>query len=216
MFDALLLNFSDLSQIYNCTFFRWQPKIGDPHIMGWITVVCYVLTAALCVAVQARATAGHKAMRLFWIALAALMVFLAINKQLDLQSLATAVARCTAKLQGWYQERRAFQIQAILGLGISAVLVGLFFLWFIRKDLKPNFLALLGLTVVFGFVLIRAVGFHHFDAILNTKIISVRMNWILELSGLVLISLNAIILLSTRSKSRSVVKANPEHRSGAQ
>lgn len=181
--------------------------------MGWVTVVCYALTAALCFRVQAKVTVGISAMRLFWIALTVLMVFLAINKQLDLQSFATAVARCTAKLQGWYQERRLFQYRVILGLAAGAVFIGLFFLWFVRKDLKRNMLALLGLTIVLAFVLIRAVSIHHFDAILNIRFISIRMNWILELSGLVLISLNAIILLSTRSKNLSAVTASHEHQS---
>lgn len=94
-----------------------------------------------------------------------------------------------------------FQIGAIVSLGISAVLVGLFFLWLLRKDIKTNAIALLGLTLVLGFVMIRAVSFHHFDAILGVRFGSVRLNWLLELSGLVLISLNALAILLNRSKT---------------
>lgn len=199
MFDAFLLSSSDLSHIYNCTFFRWQPKIGDPHIIGWITVAWYLITAGLCLTVQARVAPSHAAMRLFWIALTVVMAILAINKQLDLQSLATAAARCTAQLQGWYADRQAFQINVILSLGVFAVTVGLFFLWLLRKDLRRNLIALVGLTIISGFVLIRAVSFQKFDAMLNLRMIDLRMNWILELSGISLIAVNAIILLFIRS-----------------
>lgn len=138
------------------------------------------------------------------------MVFLAINKQLDLQSLATVIARCTAQLQGWYQDRRLFQIGVIVGLGIFSLLLGLIFFWFLRKDLKRNFLALTGLIVVFAFVMIRAVGFHDMDALIGIKIGSIRMNWILELTGLVLISLNAAFLLFKRRRNATTY---PEHQS---
>ena len=103
-------------------------------------------------------------------------------------------------MQGWYQDRGSFQVGVIIGLGTGSLLLGVFFLWFLRNDLKRNILALSGLVVVFGFVLIRAVGFHDMDALIGTRIGSIRMNWILELSGLVLIILNAIILLRRHSK----------------
>jgi hypothetical protein len=45
---------------------------------------------------------------------------------------------------------------------------------------------------------VRAVGFHHFDEVINFRVNDVRMNWVLELSGLVLISVNAIWLLFRR------------------
>ncbi len=123
------------------------------------------------------------------------MLFLAINKQLDLQSLATAAARCLAKFQGWYQNRASFQLGAIISLGLISVVGGLFFMWTLRRNLRHNFLALLGLVTVLGFVMIRAVGFHFVDVLINVRIGPIGLNWILELSGLILISLNAFILL---------------------
>lgn len=185
----------DPTALFQCTFDRWQPGIGDPNVMGWITVGCYLVTFYLCLRVVFRAEQSRKPLRGFWIFLSVLMLFLAINKQLDLQSFATAVARCVAKMQGWYDQRQGFQIKVILGLGAMALTVGAFFFWWLRRDLSRNFLALVGLTIVFGFVLIRAVGFHGFDALISSRLSFIKVNWIIELAGLFLISLNALILI---------------------
>lgn len=185
----------DSTALFQCTFDRWQPGVGDPGFMGWFTVVCYFITFLLCVRVYFRAENSRKPLRFFWIFLSVLMLFLAVNKQLDLQSFATAVARCVSKMQGWYDNRQGFQLKVIIALAILAATVGGFFFWKLRKDLSRNFLALCGLTIVFGFVLIRAVGYHGFDALINTRFSFIKMNWVLELSGLALISLNALILI---------------------
>ncbi|HHS88775.1 MAG TPA: isopropylmalate isomerase [Rhodobacteraceae bacterium] len=190
MFDELGIN-----SLLDCAFDTWQPGIGDPTVMGWVTVGAYLLTFALSVAVVRRVDPSRAAMRFFWAVLVGLMLFLAINKQLDLQSFATASARCAAKMQGWYKDRRGFQFLVVLALGAVAAIVGIYFLWWLRRDLKRNAAALIGMVFVFGFVLIRAVGWHNFDAIIRTPIASVRLNWILELSGPVLITINAIALL---------------------
>jgi len=60
-----------------------------------------------------------------WALLALLMAFLAINKELDLQSAFTVAGRCLAKAQGWYEERRDFQRHFIFALiaGISKAMM---------------------------------------------------------------------------------------------
>lgn len=186
------INWDALAQ---CTFTSWQPKIGDPSFTGWLTVALYLLTFGLCLAVTRFPGATTRAIRAFWVPLCVLVLFLAINKQLDLQSLATASARCLAKLQGWYDDRAAFQLAAIASLGLAVLVVGSIFFWMLRRDLRHNYLALLGLTVVLGFVMIRAVGFHYFDVLIGLRIGPIQMNNLLEFSGLILISLNALMLI---------------------
>jgi len=203
MNSPMILHSVNWDALTQCTFVSWQPKIGDPNFTGWLTVVFYLLTFGLCVAVTRFPGATRRAVRVFWLPLCFLMLFLAINKQLDLQSLATASARCLAKLQGWYNDRAAFQLAVIAGLGLAALMVGLYFFWMLRRDLRRNYLALLGLIVVLAFVMIRAVGFHYFDVLIGLKVGPVHMNTILEFSGLVLISLNAIMLLKSGEPERS-------------
>jgi hypothetical protein len=62
-------------------------------------------------------------------------------------------------------------------------------------------LAFLGLFFLLTFIIIRAASFHHFDAFLGSRLSSVRLNWVLELSGISMILLAAfknIFLITIR------------------
>lgn len=202
--ESALITWPELRQITDCTFNRWHAGIGDPSLMGWLTVFAYALTCALAFSVRRKLPPHPAGQRFFWSCLVLLLAFLAINKQLDLQSLATASARCTAKVQGWYADRRNFQIMAILSFIAIACFAGLILLWVIRKAFWRNALALAGLTTVLAFVMVRAVGFHHMDALIKREISGLRLNWILELSGIALICANAVyhLLRSRRTRPR--------------
>ena len=184
------LNWSDLQ---SCVADRWTPQIGDPNLTGWLTVLAYAACMVLAALVWRRSPKGAE--RAFWGVLALLMAALAVNKQLDLQSALTATGRCIAKMQGWYEDRRGVQVLFIEGVLIVAVLALIFGLYRMRKDIRRNGVAIIGLHVVVGFVAVRAVGFHHFDTLINTRVMDVRFNFIFENSGLVLIALNAVTLL---------------------
>lgn len=179
-------------QIMECISQRWSPTIGDPSPMGWTTVAAYAVAAAMSGLVFLKLRNRERA---FWLFLFILLSLLAVNKQLDLQSALTAAGRCLAKLQGWYGQRRTVQLLFVVVLaafGVSAT--AFLFLW-MKDEIKQNWLAMVGLGVLVTFVLIRAIGFYHVDALINSQLMSVRMNWIFELSGILLISLNAGLLL---------------------
>ncbi|MDK3072925.1 isopropylmalate isomerase [Sedimentitalea sp. JM2-8] len=188
-----MIAWSDLS---DCVFARWSPKIGDASVMGWVTVAAYGGAALLCAVAFSRAP--DRAVRVFGWALAVLLAALMVNKQLDLQSAFTATGRCISQIQGWYEHRQQFQFRFILGLLAVCAILGAGAFWLMRQHLRQVWLALLGLLLVISFVAVRAVGFHHFDEVINFRVKDVRMNWVLELSGLVLISINAIWLLFRR------------------
>ena len=63
------------------------------------------------------------------------------------------------------------------------------------KASKLLVLALIGLAVLCGCVLVRAVGFGHVDRLINMDFANVRFNFWFENSGLLLIAVNAIWLL---------------------
>lgn len=184
-----------MKTVLTCAFSQWGPGLGDNNIMGWVTAVVY-LVAALnsfrLLAVLDRADPTTPRERLFWGISAAVMLFLAVNKQLDLQSLLTAVARCHARLSGWYDGRRAVQELFILAVAVSGVVsLGLMAL-LMRSILDRVWQALLGLGFVCAFVLIRAASFHHMDALIGTWILGIKMNWLLELPGPVLVAVVAM------------------------
>lgn len=179
-----------LDRVLVCTFERWNPVIGDPTVMGWVTVAAYLLSAAVALSVAAGGAFGRgsaRRERLFWVMLAVLMVALAVNKQLDLQSFITAMGRCSSQIQGWYAHRRPIQLAFVLGLGLTTVAIGLVLLVWLRGTLRRTGIAHAGLVFITAFVLVRAVGFTHVDRIINFDVSGVRMNWVLELAGLGLI-----------------------------
>ena len=193
---------SFLADLQSCALARWSPGIGDPTAMGWGTVMVYLAAAAVAFVVASRApfpAGSRRRERLFWALLAAVLLALAVNKQLDLQSYVTAVGRCAAKLEGWYDSRRFVQQAVILGLVLLMALMAAVLWRLMRGTLARSGAALAGLILVLGFVAIRAVGFHHVDALIRLDVLDMRLNWLFELTGPVLIGLAGLWLLLRKS-----------------
>ena len=77
-------------------------------------------------------------------------------------------------------------------LGLVALGV---FSWLARKEWKRNFVALLGTVFLYVFVLIRASSIHHVDIWLQWRILGMKWNWNwnLELGGIVVVGLGALL-----------------------
>ena len=179
------------------TTIKWQASIGDPTLMGWLTVVAYFITALIALRIylssqQLFTEDVVTKQKLFWLVIALTMIFLGINKQLDLQSLFTAIGKYYAYRDGWYQHRRGIQVAVIAGIIVSMFMVMLLFMYHVKTILKSNWLAIVGLFFLLMFVIIRATSFHQIDILINTYIYGIRMNWILELSGITAIALSAL------------------------
>ena len=182
--------------LWTCVSQDWTPQIGDPEATGWLTVLAYLVCTALACAVWRGQPRGRG--RRFWGLLAVGTLFLAVNKQLDLQTALTATARCLAHAQGWYEQRRIVQlafIAAFLGLTAGGLWIGRRSL---RGNLRESGVALVGLVVLAGFVMVRAIGFHHVDVLIGRRQLGVSANFVFENTGLVLIALNAAAILSRR------------------
>ncbi len=186
----------NLTQLSDCIAQHWSPTIGDPTVMGWVTVAAYAVTGYLCMTAGRRAPPGDAR---FWMVLSVVLFCLAANKQLDLQSALTAAGRCLARMQGWYEHRRVVQVAFILGLLATSLTIMLVALLSLRHALGRIGLALLGFGLVLTFVSVRAVGFHHVDRLIGASIAGARLNWILELSGLCLILVNALSARANRA-----------------
>lgn len=185
-----------LLDLRTCIASTWSPVIGDPTILGWITVVCYVV-AGLLSAIACHNQTGKQ--RVFWFGLAVLLLLLSINKELDLQTALTAAARCIAKADGWYADRRSIQITFIFAIIAISGVTALALCWILRRDLRAVGLALFGVATLLAFIAIRAAGFHHFDRLIGYQIGNVRMNWIMELGGIAMITVNALFALRRKS-----------------
>lgn len=165
---------------------KWRPGIGDPTFMGWFTVAAYAVAAFFAW----RAYKRRNGQIWFWVTV--LMAALCINKQFDLQSLVTDLGREAANWGGWYSKRRGVQkwfvIVVIAGAGVFAC----WFAWRFRNFLKGHKLLAAGLLFLLTFIVVRAISFHHVDVFLKTRLAGLKMNWILELTGIVLIAAAAI------------------------
>ena len=188
----------------------WRPGIGDPTLMGWVTVFAYFGAALLCLrefmAAHRRGSGREK--KLFWAALTVLLMFLGFNKQLDLQTLLTLTARRIAIAQGWYDNRRIVQVLFVVIVGIAGALS----VWAMRRLVRKHVdlrLPLMGFVVLLVFIVVRAASFHHIDQLINLRLAGVRMNWVLELSAIALVSAGA---WSARKRSRVEGRLNEPDR----
>jgi hypothetical protein len=125
---------------------------------------------------------------------------LGINKQLDLQSFFTEFGKYFAFKYGWYENRHAYQKIFILTIGLIATLslgvpTKLYF-----KVIRKHIMAIVGLCLLIAFILIRASSFHNVDILINSDIVGIKFNWLLELLGIDLIGYNARKLLKTAYK----------------
>lgn len=188
-----------LAELTACIATSWSPQIGDPTVMGWFTVLSYVVAGGLSFVVM---TNQKGRLRVFWSLLGVLLLALSINKQLDLQSALTAAGRCLALAQGWYEDRASVQLIFIGFVAITGVLFSVGLAVMMRRSFAQNWLALTGLGFICTFIIIRAAGFHHFDRFIGYEIANVRMNWIMELGGVAMIAANAILLLRQTPASR--------------
>lgn len=170
------------------TQLHWRPQIGDPGFLGWLTVVAYALSSLLALQAGRHADRSNNRERLLWFWVAGLMGFLCLNKQLDLQSLFTDLGRVLAREQGWYAKRRgvqeAFVLLLLMGSGWLLFLVS----WRFRSFWRRHALLLTGLFFTLTFIVVRATSFHHVDRFLGTPVIGMRINVILELTGIAMIA----------------------------
>jgi uncharacterized membrane protein (UPF0136 family) len=130
---------------------------------------------------------GRWLRRALWLALALTLLFLGINKQLDLQTALTETGRIVARAQGWYAGRRKVQVLFILGvlLGSAWLFRAAFLLG--RGSAQRMGSVLAGTVFLLCFVAIRASSFHHVDWLLGTRLARFKVNWILELGGIALV-----------------------------
>jgi hypothetical protein len=174
----------------------WRPAIGDPSVMGWLTVAAYGAAAVLCALAARNAPAGgpgtpERRERRLWIWIAALMAFLGVNKQLDLQTLFTRIGRELAVRGGWYENRRIFQFLFVLAVAAAGIWVFRVVRRGTRQVLRERKLLLFGVCFLIVFIIVRASSFHHVAALIDATVLGIRMNWVLELGGIGMIAVAA-------------------------
>ena len=145
-----------------------------------------------------RSLADDPRERRIWFLLSLLFLALGINKQLDLQSALTEIGRMLAYRQHWYAQRQMVQVAAIAALaGVASVALLTVLVW-ARRFPSPTLLALVGMALVTGYVLIRAASFHHIDRFIGQTLLGLRWNWIIEMGGI------CVVIFASFSRRRVV------------
>jgi len=187
---------------------HWSPGIGDPNVAGWVTVALYVGAACSCLIVARRlrpeAGTGVTPRREFWVwsLFSVLLWLLAVNKQLDFQTAFTEIGRMLARRQGWYGHRAHVQkafIGALCGFGLLCVVAAWIALRRLGSAVK---VAALVMCFIGVFVLVRASSFHRVDSFLGHRLVHLRMNWLLEMGGIL------VMLGAALSRVRSAAGRN--------
>ena len=160
------------------THFNWTPGIGDPTIGGWVTVALYLLASGSCwISAQKLGLeeVPRSNERRAWRAISVLFLALGINKQLDLQTALTAAGRVLARNQGWYEQRQFVQLVFIAVAAMTCLIAAITLLLWARNSPIPTRIALMGTSMVLGFVLIRAASFHHVDQFSISRSVHVKI-----------------------------------------
>jgi hypothetical protein len=179
--------------------FGWEPGIGDPSLYGWLTVAAYAAAALCCWRASKR---GPSRERRFWFVLAAVMAFLAVNKQLDLQTLFTDIGRFEARAHGWYAQRHEYQLVFIGAVAVLGLIVILTLLRRARRASGPVRGAIVGLGLLLLFVLVRASSFNKVDWFINLRLAGLRANHLMELGGIALVTVFALVAAKRKGGRR--------------
>ena len=161
----------------------------DLRLMWWVTVVAYWVVVVLSVWAAKRSERSRP-----WVVVTIGYAVLAINKQHDLTGLVTRLFRSEAWNEGWYGERGEMQLLSILGVCLVAggIAVVLFFKLHRLRWTPPQRIALVAMVYLAGFALIRAISLHAVDVLLFKRFGVVRLNWVFELSGLLIAGIGAL------------------------
>lgn len=192
---------------------QWHPQVGDPTIAGWVITFAYFLAGLAAFRAMRVVTVGsnlsrayrhverrvgcrqraYKAGVLFWGMMILMLLFLGMNKQLDLQSWLTEAGRKIARWQGWYDRRQEIQVVVvvIMALAAGAVLTALLVLT--RSLLPRQSVALVGMVALGVFAVVQAASFHHVDALFAERWGGVQLRWVLEVCGICLIGMCAVL-----------------------
>jgi hypothetical protein len=130
------------------------------------------------------------------------MAFLAINKQLDLQTLFTDFGRFEARAHGWYAKRHDYQVAFIVGVAVLGIVAIAAMLGRARRASGPVRGAIVGLGLLLLFVLVRASSFHKVDWLISRDLGGFRANHLMELGGIAVVAMFAF-RASTRARRRA-------------
>ncbi|WP_088242473.1 hypothetical protein [Calothrix rhizosoleniae] len=176
----------------------WQPGIGDPTLIGWLTVLAYLIASFLCVSCALRVNrlpVLRQSAQFLWLwwNLAIILLLLGINKQLDVQSWLRITGKELIRTYGWYQHRITIYIGIATILFISVLAILMFLGRAIRSFWQKYWLVMLGFVLLNSYILLRAPAVSHaIDWLLHWQLYKLEYTWLLEIGGIACIAVSAM------------------------
>lgn len=171
-----------------------QLRLAEAGADDWLTVLAYGITALLAWRAKGRAVSRIAQREAgFWCATGVALVLLGINELLDLQTLLTETGRSLAREQGWYRERREFQLWFMAVLSVAAAICAAIAVWWFRASRPAVLFAMAGFGLLGAFVLLRAASFHHTDQFLQRGLEAFDFGAVLETSGILVVAISALL-----------------------
>ncbi len=163
---------------------------ADTTPIGWTVTAVFGLAAlAVLASVWPNGFKCRTPADRYWLVLGLVVAFLAINKQLDLQTVVIEAGRDIAKSAGVYEMKRTIQVIAAIVI-VAVMTAGGFFLFrFLQRVDRAAWLALAGLALVGCYIVGRSSMF--------LKLIERAPGWLplLELAGAVVVFVACVIRL---------------------
>jgi hypothetical protein len=130
-------------------------------------------------------------------------LFLAANKQLDLQMLFTQTIKVFARHWDLYELGMRSQKYFLAGLGALSLGGLLLMFWMTRKHWRRYVVLMLGAILIVRFVLVRVGMFYGVRLPQFSKFFGgIHLNWALEVAGALVIAFAALLNIVTVRKKR--------------
>jgi hypothetical protein len=180
----------------------WRPTVGDPDPLSWCITGAYLLASGFCIKAARHAHAkrdGTPSLAWYWWGVALFLLFLGLNKQLDLQTLLTQFGRAISKTQGWFSQRKQIQRTFVVlcaGIGLTCLAaIG----YLIRRNWRDCGVAFFGVVLLAAFIVIRAASMNH----VKLHRINGVMGWLsvaMEVGGSVLVMTGAGLSVARKKR----------------
>ena len=174
---------------------RWLVGLGDPGLTPWVVVLFYLCIAAFSWR-AARRQSGTRA-AIFWRSISAIALFLALNKQLDLQTLILRCGRVAVTSVGWSVYRRSIEaiVAIVIGVTVAAIFVRAAMIY--RRMHFAERIAILGMALVTLSIVSRSTVILHLGS--GLPLATAFRDWP-EVLGSMLMMLGAGLAAPTESR----------------
>lgn len=173
---------------------------GTHPVLALVACGLYLGVAVSC-GFAARNAMSHGS-RKFWILSGVFFVGLAVLRGTGIENAITDALREQLYLENAYENRREFQRP--LSAAAFVLICAALYLFYLKRPAPragargwARFWAMIGITVMFGVILMRLISFHELDRLLYGP---VRMNWVLDIGSALLVAASAVIFGRHRDK----------------